>query len=245
MMKYTDNEALTDGMMLPSSGTATSTTMCGGLLSTTTRTRRTVVLFVVAVLVAIVVPVTIALTAPRTYRTNTQGSNIAFGTVVVDGVGISPYVLLDWTKRFDWDTMSEVFVEGARQILLLDDLQDGGHGSNEQSSSEYPWAIGYGYASSSDGTIVYEYATNTTHDQQVSFSIDGSPYDLSMGGLFLIRTADGVQIQQLDMDMPIFKKSDNVNDAVQSFAESSDEILAFLKEISEQQRQEEEEGNRK
>jgi hypothetical protein len=234
MMIYAENEDLADGVLMPPPPPTTTTR--GGLCATN---RRKVVLLVVAVvLVVVLVPVAIALAATRPFATKstTKGSNEASGTLMVDGVGMSSYVLIDWTMQFDWETMSDVFDEAAPQVLILDDLTGGGHGSEEHSSTEYPGAFGYGYATSSDGTVVYEYATNTTQDRQVSFSIDGSLYDLSMGGMFLIRTADGVEVQQVDVDMPDFYKSDDVNGAVQSFAESNDDIIAFLKEISEQQR---------
>lgn len=149
----------------------------------------------------------------------------------MDGVGSSSYTLLDWNMRLDWETMTQFFVEGAPQILLLDDMPDGDHGSEEHSSTDYSWAFGYGYASN-NGTIFYEYNTNTTAEQQVSFSIDSLLYNVSKGSLFLIRTAGEVEVQQVDVDMPVFYKSDDVNDAIQAFAESNDDILAFLKEIA-------------
>jgi hypothetical protein len=233
MMIYTERGALADGVLVSSS---TPTTTRGGFC-TLSRGRKVALLVVAVVLAVIVVPVAIGLAVSRPFasKSTTPGANTAFGTLVVDGVGTYNYVLLDWTKRYDWETNSDIFVEGAPQILLLDDVQDGGSGSSEHSSTEYPGSFGHGYATTSDGTVVYAYDFNTTQDQQVSFSIDGTLYDLSMGGLFLIRTVDGVDVQQIDVDMPVFYKSEDVFDAVQSFAESNDDILAFLKEISEQQ----------
>jgi hypothetical protein len=250
MMSNTDNEALADNagvLMSSSSQTPTLPTKKtkGGLCTLcTTKNKRKMALLVFAVMLAlVVVPIAIALTVLRPFastqpstqpfasKSPTQGSNIATGRLAVDGAGTSSYVLLDWTMRLDWDTMSQFFVEGAPQILLLDDLTDGDHGSEEHSSTDYSWAFGYGYASN-NGSIVYEYNTNTTKDQQVLFSIDGFLYNVSKGGLFLIQTAGGVEVQQVDVAMPDFYESDDVNDAVQAFAESNNDILAFLKEIS-------------
>jgi hypothetical protein len=233
MMIYTEKDALADGVLVSSSSTPTTTR--GGFCSS--RGRKVTLLVVAVVLAVIVVPVAIGLAVSRPFRSKstTPGANTASGTLVVDGVGMCHSLLLDWKKRFDWETMSDVFVEGAPQILLLDDVQGGGHGSSEHSSTEYPGSFGQGYATSSDGTTVYEFTFITSQDQQVSFSIEGTLYDLSMGGLFLIRTTDGVEVQQIDVDMPVFYKSEDVFEAIQSFAESNDDILAFLKEISEQQ----------
>jgi hypothetical protein len=211
--------------------------------STMARTnKRKAALVVAAVLtiLAITIAIALAVTRPFSPRRTSQGPNSAFGTVVVDGVGESPWMLLDWTLMHDWDSKSDIFVEGAPQILLFDDLNDGGHGSNTHSSSEVPWAYTTGYATSNGGTIVYEYAANSTQYQNfvsnVSFSIDGLPYDLSQGGLFLIRSADGVSVEQVDADIPDFFKSEDVFAAVQEFAESNDDVVAFLKEVSGNQR---------
>jgi hypothetical protein len=188
--------------------------------------------------IAVIIAVAVAIVRPSAHRYTTQGPNIAFSTLFVDGVGESPWVLLDWTSKFDWDNMSDIIVEGAPQVLIFDDLIGGGHGAEGHSSSEYPWDFTNGSATRSDGTVAYEYAANTTQEldwtkpQNISFTIDGAPYDLSEGTLFLIRTADGVSVQQIDADMPYFHKSDDVIEAVEEFAASNDDILAFLKEIS-------------
>jgi hypothetical protein len=202
--------------------------------------RRVAWLVGTAVLAAIAIAIAVALAVNRPFAPSytTQGPNMATGTLFVDGVGESPWVLLDWTARFDWDNMSDIIVEGAPQVLIFDDLIDGGHGAEGHSSSEYTWDFTNGSAIRSDGTVVYEYAANTTQEldwtkpQNISFTIDGAPYDLSEGTLFLIRTADGVSVQQISADMPYFQKSDDVFEAVAEFAASNDDILAFLKEIS-------------
>jgi hypothetical protein len=181
---------------------------------------------------------------------STQGQKAAIGTLYLDGVGESRWQLFDWTSwRFDWDAMSWIIVEDAPRILIFDDVNDGCHRSHGHSSSEHPGEYMNGYACRYDENdveeVVYDFAIYTapyldwTDPGKISFSIDGASYDLSEGSLFLIRTSDGVSVQQIDVEMPIFRTKDDDFDylieAVKEFAASNDDILAFLKETSDNQ----------
>jgi hypothetical protein len=214
--------------------------LCVGPSSRTNQRKVALLVGTVLAALAISIGTALAVTRPFAPKYTTQGPNIATSMLIVDGVGESRWVLLDWTRRFDWDSdsMSYIIVEGAPQILIFDDLINGDHRTKGHSSTEYPWDYTSGVAIHGNRTVAFEYAANTTQEldwtkpPEVVFSINGSPHDLSEGGLFLIRAANEFSVQQIAADMPYFQKRENIFEAVEEFAASNDDILAFLKETS-------------
>jgi hypothetical protein len=140
--------------------------------------------------------------------------------------------------------MSWITVENAPRILIFDDVIDGGHRSGGL-TGEYKTGYAYRYDENEVKEVVYEFAIYTAPDLdwtdpgKISLSIDGASFDLSEGSLFLIRTNNGISVQQIDVDVPNFRRKDDDFDylieAVKEFAASNDDILAFLKEASENQ----------
>jgi hypothetical protein len=220
--------------------------------------RRKLALIVGAAVAALAI---LALAALRPFdrgytRSQPDWPSIAHGSLYVDGVGESHWRLVDWNWRRDWD-MSWIVAEGAPQILFFDDVIYGHRGSEDYITSERPGTYTRGYASRYDAnveTLAYVFVAYTAPDlnwtdpRKVSLSVNGSPYDLSEGCLFLIKTADGgASVQQIDADMPAFRRSEDggvteavddfgeLTEAVNEFAASNDDVLAFLKEISENQ----------
>jgi hypothetical protein len=168
-----------------------------------------------------------------------EGPGGTIGTLYVDGVGHSTWALLDWPRHVDSNSRSCITDEGAAQILIFDDRSAHVVGYGDR----YTAGFASRYDASGSETFIYNYTAYTAPDldwtdpNKVSFSIDGLSYDLGEGRLFLIRTDDEgiVSIQQIYAGMPCFRESESVKDAVNEFAGSNDEILAFLKEISENQ----------
>ncbi len=142
-------------------------------------------------------------------RTTPPGPNAVFG----GADGQASYLLLDWQ-------------EGLR-ILIWDDIVDGGHDNSGSGSTSDPVFYQSGGAQATDGRS-YEYALETSDGLQADFSIDGVPYDLEQGRLFLIRTAgDGTQVQQLDLDLSGLTPT---NDGIVAFGRETPEIAAFIAE---------------
>lgn len=142
-------------------------------------------------------------------RSTPPGPNAVFG-----GIGSEAgYLLLDWQ-------------EGLR-ILIWDDIVEGDHHNSGSGSTTDPVFHQSGGASAPDGRG-YEYSVETSDGQQADFTIDGIPYDLAQGKLFLIRTAgDGTQVQQLDLDLSNLTPT---NDGIEAFGQATPEIAAFIAE---------------
>jgi hypothetical protein len=214
-------------------------------LSTTANKKRKAALLAGAVVAALALLALAVISRFAPYPS--EGPSSAIGTLFVDGVGQSKWVLLDWTQDFDRASNSWIIVEGAEQILIFDDMVYDGSihhvGYVDRPSEQYTTGLALRYDASGSETLIYEYTAHTAPDlertdpRKVSFSIDGIPYDLSEGSLFLVRTDDDgiVSVQQIYADMPYFRESESVFDAVNEFAASNDGILAFLKDISENQ----------
>lgn len=142
-------------------------------------------------------------------RTTPPGPNAVFGAVE----GMASYLLLDWK-------------EGLR-ILIWDDIVDGGHDNGGSGSTTDPVFHQSGGAQAADGRS-YEYSAETSDGLQADFTIDGRPYDLEQGRLFLIRTAgDGTLVQQLDLDL---SRLTPTNDGINAFGQETPEIAAFIAE---------------
>jgi len=141
--------------------------------------------------------------------TTPPGPNAVFGGLDGD----ASYLLLDWQ-------------EGLR-ILIWDDIVEGGHDNSGSGSTSDPVFRQSGGAQAADGRS-YAYNLETTDGQQADFTIDGVPYDLEQGTLFLIRTTgDGTQVQQLDLDLSGLTPT---NDGIAAFGRETPEIAAFIAE---------------
>jgi Tol biopolymer transport system component len=130
----------------------------------------------------------------------------------VSGVaGQASYLLIDWE-------------EGLR-ILIWDDIPYGGHGSASSSSTSDPPFHQEGSAQSADGRS-YEYSLETIDGQQADFTIDGIPYDLKQGNLFLIRTTGGAtQVEQLDIDLTSLSPT---NAGIEDFGRKVPQIAVLM-----------------
>jgi hypothetical protein len=113
------------------------------------------------------------------------------------------------------------------RILIWDDIVDGEHDNSGSGSTTDPVFRQSGSARAADGRG-YEYALETSDGLQAAFTIDGAPYDLEQGRLFLIRTAgEGTRVQQLDMDLSGLTPT---NDGIAAFGRETPEIAAFIAE---------------
>ena len=109
--------------------------------------------------------------------------------------------------------------------MIWDDIIDGGHHNSGSGSTTDPLFRQSGGAQAPDGRG-YEYTAETSDGQQVDFAIDGIPYELEGGKLFLIQKADdGTQVQQLDLDLSGVLPS---NEGIQAFGRETPEIAAFI-----------------
>ncbi len=127
---------------------------------------------------------------------------------VVEGAG---YLLIDW--------------QDGQRILIWDDIPNGNHGAASSSSTSSPPFQQEGSAQSGDGRH-YEYSLESIDGQQVDLTIDGVPYDLEQGKLFLVHTAGGVtQIEQLDLDLASLSPT---NEGIIEFGRLIPEIAAMI-----------------
>lgn len=128
--------------------------------------------------------------------------------------GGAAYLLLDWQ-------------EGLRIMIWDDIIAHGGTYSGGTSSTFDELFRQEGSAHAADGKG-YEYDLETGDGLQANFNIDGIPYDLNQGTVFLIRVADHEnQVQQLDLDLSGVTPT---NDGVEAFGRDTPEIAGFIKE---------------
>ena len=166
-------------------------------------------------------------------RPNHKGRNIGFSSAILlilamvacaqftppgpnalgGSIDQTSYLLLEWP-------------DGLR-ILIWDDISEGGlHSHTEMKiATNDPVFLQSGGARASDGRT-YEYSLETKDGLQAEFTIDGSPYDLGLGKLFLIRTAGGVtQVEQLDLDLSDLSPT---NAGIEHFGRQAEEIARFI-----------------
>ncbi|MGB3715969.1 MAG: hypothetical protein WA996_16200, partial [Candidatus Promineifilaceae bacterium] len=143
-------------------------------------------------------------------RSTAPGPNALGGSI-----DQTSYLLLDWP-------------EGLR-ILIWDDVFEGGHNNHTESATNDPVFHQSGSAQSIDGRR-YEYSLETRDGLQAEFTIDGSPYDLDRGKLFLIRMAQGVtQVEQLDLDLSGLSPT---NAGIEDFGRQTTEIEVFIQSMA-------------
>jgi hypothetical protein len=127
-------------------------------------------------------------------------------------IGNSSYTFLHWK-------------EGLR-VMMWFDLAEAvsGEGSGSTSDPVYEAA---GFASASDGRRV-DWRLETVDGKTAIFSIDGEPYDLSQGPLFLVRTKGGdVRVGQLERDLTALRPT---NESCEAFAKVDPDVTRFVHE---------------
>ena len=128
--------------------------------------------------------------------------------------GGAAYLLLDWP-------------EGLR-IMIWDDIVTHGGTYGSSTSATYDELFqqeGSAHAADGEG---YEYTIETGDGLQANFAIDGVPYDLNRGNVFLIRVADEKnKVQQLDLDLSGVAPT---NAGVEAFGQDTAEIADFIRE---------------
>lgn len=140
-------------------------------------------------------------------RTTAPGADIIYGTVAN-----SAYTMLDWD-------------EGLRILIWTDVVGDSGAGGN--SSTEDDAYRLEGYAVGPDGRS-FEYLLETTDGVTADFSIDGEPYDVEEGALFLVTSIGGeVEVTQLDHDLAAVTRT---NDGIEAFGEETAAVRALIEQ---------------
>jgi hypothetical protein len=89
-----------------------------------------------------------------------------------------------------------------------------------------------GYAAASDGRRV-DWELESADGKTASFRLNGQPYDLSRGTLFLVKTSAGpTEVRQLGRDLSTIKPVDEGCDA---FAEVDADVSDFIHAAEESQ----------
>ena len=142
-------------------------------------------------------------------RSTPPGPNNIGGTIE----GQASYLLLDWP-------------EGLR-IMIWDDVAYAGHYSGSSSSMTDPLFYQDGSVRDADGRG-YAYSLESRDGIQADFAIDGVPYDLNRGKVFLVRVAgDETQIQQLDLELSGVSPT---NESIVAFGRETPEIATLMAE---------------
>ncbi len=128
--------------------------------------------------------------------------------------GGAAYLLLEWP-------------EGLRIMIWDDIIAHGGTYSSGTSATYDELFQQEGSAHAADGQG-YEYTIETGDGIVASFIIDGIPYDLNQGKVFLIRVADEKnKVQQLDLDLSGVTPT---NAGVEAFGRETAEIASLISE---------------
>lgn len=140
-------------------------------------------------------------------RTTPPGPDTIGGTV-----GGTSYTMLVWD-------------EGLR-ILIWSDIAaastSAGGGSTEDDVYRQE-----GRAEAPDGRS-YDYYLETSNGVTADFSIDGVPYDLQQGALFLMVTRGGeTSVQQLDRDLAALPAT---NEGIANFGQADPAIATFIQD---------------
>lgn len=127
-------------------------------------------------------------------------------------IGDTSYTFLHWK-------------EGLRVMMWFDIADEvSGEGSGSTSDPVHRMA---GYASAFDGRRV-DWRLETEDGRTASFSIDGQPYALSQGALFLITTwGEQTQVRQLSRDLSVIQPT---NEGCEAFAEADPDVSSFIRE---------------
>lgn len=134
----------------------------------------------------------------------------------VDGIveGGAAYLLLEWP-------------EGLRIMIWDDIVAHGGTYSGNTSATFDELYQQEGSAHAADGKG-YEYSLETSDGLEANFAIDGVPYDLNHGNVFLIRVAsEENKVQQLELDLSGVTPT---SAGVEAFGRDTAEIADFIEE---------------
>ena len=139
-------------------------------------------------------------------RTTPPGPNTVFATLE-EGVSFS---FLTWE-------------EGLRLMIWYDDASGVWHGGS--GSTQDPVYHQTGHAQGANGREV-EWTLDTEDGETATFQLDGQPYDLAQGALFLISLqGDQVQVRQLERDLAGVTPT---VEGVGAFGRSDPDIAAFI-----------------
>jgi hypothetical protein len=87
-------------------------------------------------------------------------------------------------------------------IIICCDIPGGAGGTGSSGSGPPPVRKAHGYAFAKDGRRVDWELEITDGGKSVRFSANGNEYDLSRGGLFLVKTKGGkTEVEQLNQDL--------------------------------------------
>lgn len=154
---------------------------------------------------ALVALLTISILSVSCQRTTPPGGNIVSGKL--DNAG---YTLLHWD-------------EGLR-VMLWVDITDGMHSSGSGSTGDPTYRM-EGYAAADDGRRV-EWTLQTTDGKRATFNINGQPFDLASGALFLIKLEDErTQVQQVHRDLSTLEPT---NEGCEAFADTDPDVQGFI-----------------
>lgn len=139
-------------------------------------------------------------------RTTPPGPDV--GSAVIDGA--ASYTFLRWKEGLS--------------VMLWYDITES-VGSSGSGSTEDPIHRQEGYAAAADGRRV-EWHLETADGMTATFTIDGQPYDLTQGTLFLISTReDATQIKQLERDL---SNVEPTLESCEAFARSDPDVSDFI-----------------
>lgn len=139
-------------------------------------------------------------------KTTPPGANVVSGKM-----GDTAYTFLHWK-------------EGLRVMLWFDrtdEVWSAGSGSTEDTVHKME-----GYASSAEGRRV-EWQLETADGKTAAFRLDGQPYDLARGALFLVTTTGpSTQVRQLDRDLSAVQPT---NAGCEAFSETDPDVSLFIR----------------
>lgn len=138
-------------------------------------------------------------------RSTPPGPNSVGGTL-----GDTAYTFLYWP-------------EGLRLMIWYDGVQSAA--SSGSGSTEDPVHRQEGFAVTEDGRRI-TWRLETSDGQAATFAIEGQPFDLDRGKLFIIHAdSDPVQIEQLERDLSVVETS---NAGIEDFAAEDPDISPLL-----------------
>jgi len=175
-------------------------------------------LIVLLLLTAVVVGAVLSTALSGSTRKSTPpGAGNRGGTIVIEGVGMAPYTVLTWT------------VPGTR-VMILDNMIFGEnceHYGQGHTSSEDP--VAYESGGGCLDEVCYTFEATSNNGGPVNFALQGIAYDLSNGGLFLVRLTNDEYFTVEQAMVDLWSTLDL--DAIDEFAVETEVILNFVAEV--------------